>query len=97
MGFYFKKTLFKTTRFLWPLLVVLIGLASTTWGLAAIFADDLPLGSKFTPAGRDLSIISLAVILGIFSVLWGLADLQILRHHAAKENCDSLTSSDDET
>ena len=72
-------------RTAWSLLVVLLGLASTIWGLAAFFEGDLPLGSKYTPAGRDLSMISLAVILGIFSMLWGLADLQIRRHHAAKK------------
>ena len=76
----------KIERTVWSLLVVLLGLASTVWGLTAFFVHDLPLGSKFTPAGRDLSIITLAVILGIFSVLWGLADLQIRRHHAAKKH-----------
>lgn len=76
-------------RTAWSLLVLLLGLASTIWGLAAFFADDLPLGSKYTPAGRDLSIITLAIFLGIFSVLWGLADIQIRRHHAAKKETDN--------
>jgi len=80
-------------RTIWALLVILLGLVSTIWGLTAFFGDELPLGSKYTTEGRDFSTITLAVLLGIFSVLWGLADIQIRRHHAAKEK-DNANSTD---